>query len=73
MKFTCDACERVVRHDPGMNSQAMPSGWRMHEIKGRRFLLCSGCGGPASFYGGISPHLKDMLHKRHGVIFSDED
>lgn len=73
MNFSCDACERVVEHDPANKGRAMPSGWRMQEIKGRRFLLCSGCGGTASFVGGISPHLKDMLHKRHGVIFSDED
>ena len=73
MKFECSACERLVEHDPAKNGQAMPSGWAMHEIKERRFLLCSGCGGPASFHGGISPHLKNMLHVRHGVTFGDDD
>lgn len=73
MKFACKACESVVEHDPTTNGQAMPSGWRMHEIQGRSFLLCAGCGGAASFSGGISPNLKDMLHKRFGVIFDAED
>lgn len=73
MKSQCDACRLAVEHDPAMNSQALPSGWRVHEIKNRRFLLCSGCGGHASFYGGISPYLKDMLSNQYGVTFNDDD
>ena len=67
MQFTCDACGTMKEYDPAETRQAMPSGWRKHKISRRGFLLCSSCGHPASFHGGISPHLKQMLETRHGI------
>lgn len=67
MLFTCDACGIKKEYDPSKTLEAMPSGWRMHEISGHRFLLCSSCGNPAAFYGEISPHLKEMLEARHNI------
>ncbi len=71
MKFQCEACDRAVDYDPAVTLEAMPSGWRMHEISVRRFLLCSSCGHPAAFVGGISPHLKQVLRARYGIDITD--
>ena len=72
MQFECDACGIKVHHDPVKKGLAMPSGWHMHEIKGKRFLLCNSCGSPAAFIGGLSPSLKSMLTERHDIKFNDE-
>ena len=73
MQFECDACSKKVDHDPVKKDQAMPSGWHMHEIKGKRFLLCDSCGHPAAFSGGLAPILKSRLKERHGINFEETD
>jgi len=71
MKFECQACDTVVEHD--VRKGHAPSGWRMHTIKSRSFLLCAACGSPASFAGGLAPVLKEQLAKKHGLVFGSED
>jgi len=69
MKFECDACTSVQTHLPTLK-QAMPNGWRMHEIKGKRFLLCKDCGkGNGHPQKSISSSLKERLTQRHGIVF----
>jgi len=59
MEFECDACGIKIHHNPVKRDQTMPSGWRMHEIQGRKILICSSCGSPAAFIGkGLAPILK---------------
>jgi hypothetical protein len=50
--------------------KAMPHGWRMHEIKGKRFLLCKGCGkSDGHSQENLAPGLKERLTHRHGIVF----
>lgn len=70
MKFKCDACEQTIEYVPNIRGNAMPDGWKMHEIKGHHLLLCDLCGNPAAFIGGLSPMLKDLLRER-GISFDD--
>ena len=73
MKFTCEACDQAIEYSPSRTQRAMPSGWKMHNIKGKRLLLCADCGGPGSFSGGIAPFLKELLHEKHGITFDDDE
>lgn len=64
MTFTCDACKKCIEHEVGSAKGALPPGWRMHDIEGERWFLCSSCGHTAHFADGLSPALRDMLARR---------
>jgi hypothetical protein len=69
MKFECDACALVQTHIPTIK-HAMPDGWMMHEIKGKRFLLCEDCGkNDGQSEETLAPSLKERLSHRHGIVF----
>ena len=42
-------------------------------FKGRGFFLCSSCGNPSHFYGGLSPWLKDQLSTKYGLVFDPNE
>ena len=67
MKFECECCGYVINDfDQTKMGKTYPSGgWGMHEIKGKKFFLCGGCGAGVS-NGRLSPALKDML-KHYGL------
>lgn len=71
MQFQCEACQKTIEYDPTKNSEAMPRGWRIHTIGPSRVFLCSSCGNPTNFSGGLSPNLRRMLLAR-GVDISHE-
>ena len=73
MKFECEACGVMTSHEPMASKHVMPTGWRMHVIKGQRFLLCDGCGDALNFVGGISPKLKKLLEGKKGIKFDKDD
>ena len=64
MQFQCDACQTTKEYDPAITGQAMPSGWRMHDIGPSKVFLCNSCGNPGHFSGGLSPYLKRLLMAR---------
>jgi hypothetical protein len=69
MEFECRACGTKKNHEPTQGSpEAMPSGWLMHEIGTHRLLLCSACGHPGNFIGGLSPALRERLRARGVAI-----
>jgi len=73
MLFQCQACDGTVEYDPSPQSGSMPSSWQVHQIKGRGFLLCSSCGNPSHFHGGLSPWLKDRLSAKYGLVFDTNE
>jgi hypothetical protein len=71
MEFECGACGAKKNHEPTQGTpEAMPSGWLMHEIGAHRLLLCSACGHPGNFIGGLSSALSERLRAR-GVAIGD--
>ncbi|TFW71498.1 hypothetical protein C3Y98_05215 [Methylotenera oryzisoli] len=61
MQFQCKACSTKIEYDPAITLEAMPKGWRMHQIGTSRVLLCKSCGSQIDFNGEHSPYLKQML------------
>lgn len=72
MQFHCDACGTSVEYDPVGYGSALPAGWLARTIQWQRLVFCSACGGFAEFVGGMPAHLREMLNRRHGLCF-DED
>ena len=65
MELECRACGKMENHEPAKDGpEPMPSGWLMHEIGGQKLLLCSACGHPGNFIGGLSPVLRERLRAR---------
>lgn len=71
MQFQCDACQTTTEYDPSSFGQAMPNDWGMHDIGPSKVFLCSSCGNPAHFLGGLSPYLKRLLTAR-GINIGNE-
>jgi len=68
-QFTCDACKKVVMHDPSKSH--VPVGWRMRQIEGKAYLLCESHSIDSHFYPTLSPSLRELFATQ-GIIFKDE-
>lgn len=71
MEFECRACGTKANYEPkDQHREALPGGWRMHDVEGHKLLLCGPCGHPGNFVDGLSPHIRQRLRAR-GVALEE--
>jgi len=69
--FTCFACDKHTEHRP--DDGHVPKGWRIKNIDQTPYMLCSACGNPGMFAGGIAPILIDAFAKKGVTIREDSN